>query len=124
MRAPATLTAVTMLLAALAWACSSTSGGAVLACPNDLPQACPTPPPSYQGKVLGIISAKCQTCHGVGGIEQSYRDLSTYDDIQASTSSMLDQVYQCQMPPPDAGQLSSDERAALLAWLVCGAPNN
>jgi hypothetical protein len=37
---------------------------------------------------------------------------------------VLTEVYACQMPPVDADPLSATERQALLAWLVCGAPNN
>ena len=38
---------------------------------------------------------------------------------------MLGQLVGCVMPPPDAGGLLSEsDRIALLAWLVCGAPNN
>ena len=37
---------------------------------------------------------------------------------------MLNQVYACNMPPDDAGQPTPEERAILLGWFVCKAPNN
>jgi hypothetical protein len=37
---------------------------------------------------------------------------------------MLGRVSRCIMPPICAAQPTSDERAKLLMWLVCGAPNN
>jgi len=37
---------------------------------------------------------------------------------------VLTQVYSCRMPQPGAAPLTEAERAALLGWLVCGAPND
>jgi len=71
-----------------------------------------------------IIDARCNACHGVGGIEQSVFDFSTYTGVHKSFGSILGQVNACLMPPPDAGALLPAERQTLLAWLVCAAPNN
>ena len=93
-------------------------------CPLDLPKACPTPPPSFQSSVFPTIQARCWACHGDGGFETAKHDLGTYDLVFAQRRSVLTQVYGCLMPPADASALTSEERAALLGWLVCGAPNN
>ncbi len=105
---------------------SSSSGAAdaAPACPSDLPSACPATVPSYKEEVQGVIVSRCWGCHADGGVAQRGNDLSTYDDIFKQRSAVLNQVYACQMPPSDAGALSPAERAALLAWLVCKAPNN
>ncbi len=92
------------------------------ACPNDLPADCPSPAPTYTDDVAAIIEARCWECHGPGGAEQARHDFSTYDSVYAQRGSMLTQVYSCRMPPAEAAPLASDERAALLSWLVCGAP--
>jgi hypothetical protein len=36
----------------------------------------------------------------------------------------LNQVYACTMPPATAAKPTTQEREALLEWLVCGAPQN
>jgi len=121
------------LLAAAAWTAlecspatsSTTDGGAdAAACPQDLPASCPARVPSYQTDVEGIIASKCNGCHTDGGVGSSKFDFSTYASVYADRSSMLNQIYACRMPPPDAGALTPDERALLLAWFVCHAPNN
>ena len=94
------------------------------ACPSDLPAACPSPPPGYDAAVLPLLAHRCWGCHGDGGIEVNQHDLGTYDGVFRQRSAVLNQVYGCLMPPSDAAALTPDERAALLGWLVCGAPNN
>jgi uncharacterized membrane protein len=107
-----------LMIVALA-ACGGSGGS----CPNDLPASCPSSPPSYQGAIAPLISARCLICHSPGGQEQSI-PFTTYQNVFAERSPMLDQVYACNMPPAGAQQLSSQERNLLLTWLVCGAPNN
>ncbi|HEX4459884.1 MAG TPA: hypothetical protein VIA18_18030, partial [Polyangia bacterium] len=41
---------------------------AVSDCPHDLPAACPSPAPSWDGGVEAIIDAKCVPCHQPGGL--------------------------------------------------------
>jgi mono/diheme cytochrome c family protein len=121
--------------AALAWclACPlaaigcSPAGGAADAgtsCPSDLPASCPSDVASYQAKIRVIIEQRCLACHGPGGVADSKHDLATYDRVYAQRSAILNQAYACQMPPSTEPPLSSMERAALLGWLVCQAPNN
>lgn len=90
-------------------------------CPNDLPKECPTPAPSYDADVAPIVAKHCFPCHAPGG-EEEQRPLDTYEHVYARRSSVLTQVYSCSMPPSGQAVPSSAERAVLLAWLVCGAP--
>ena len=110
-----------LLGAALAAGCSSGSdstGG----CPNDLPKSCPSAVPSYAQTIAPVLTAKCVFCHQPGGPSVHY--LQTYSEVYALRGSVLDQVYACKMPQAGYPGLTSDERAALLAWLVCEAPDN
>ena len=103
-------------------------------CPSDLPSSCPMPVPSYTTDIVPIIQGYCYPCHGPGGIEQAQFDYTSYMGVYRSKSSILDQVYSCQMPPLngvdsgiDAGPataLPESTRVTLLSWLVCGAPEN
>ena len=92
-------------------------------CPNDLPSACPSPAPSWDGGVQALIAEKCGACHTAGGLAFD-RPFDDYAHVYQYRGEMLNQVYSCYMPPPDAGQLDSAQRQALLGWFVCGAPNN
>ena len=113
-----------VILACVASACSSSSsnGGDASSCPND-PLTCPTPTPSYADDISGIMDAHCTTCHGPGGTAAE-KPLLTYDDVFRQRGPVLDQVYGCLMPPPDQRPMTPQQRANLLAWLKCGAPNN
>jgi len=110
------------ILCACSHASSSTADDAG-ACPNDLPASCPTPTPSYAGDVSGIFDSHCNTCHGPGG-SAAEKPLLTYDDVFRQRGAVLDQVYHCLMPPADQRPMTPQQRANLLAWLTCGAPNN
>ena len=98
-------------------------GGAPANCPNDLPATCPTPPPSYRNQVAAIISAHCLKCHAPGGQEAS-KDLTTYQNVFTQRQPVLTQVFSCRMPLEGEARPTAEERALLLGWLVCGAPNN
>ncbi|MGZ3454192.1 MAG: hypothetical protein ACXVEF_31595 [Polyangiales bacterium] len=50
--------------------------------------------------------------------------LDGYSAIFARRTTVLTQVYSCKMPQEGEPALSADERAKLLMWLVCKAPNN
>jgi uncharacterized membrane protein len=91
-------------------------------CPHELPSACASAP-SYQAQIAPIVAARCATCHAPGGVEAS-KPLDTYAALHARRGSVLDQVYNCLMPLPGAPPLTTEERAALLGWLVCDAPEN
>ena len=94
-------------------------------CPRDLPPSCPADVPSYKDTVSSIIQGRCFPCHAAGGQGTGGGHLYTsYAAIHADRGSILTQVYACNMPLPDASAPLPEERAALLTWLVCGAPNN
>jgi hypothetical protein len=92
-------------------------------CPSDLPAACPSPAPSWDGGVQALIVDKCVGCHKPGGLAFD-KPFNDYAHVYQYRGVMLDQVYSCYMPPPDAGQLDPSQRQQLLGWFVCGAPNN
>ncbi len=108
-----------LALAMLGAAC----GGTALNCPNDLPAACPTPAPSYRNEVAPIITSRCLKCHAPGGQEAS-KDFTTYANVFAQRQPILTQTYSCRMPPEGEPRPTDPERATLLAWLVCGSPDN
>jgi uncharacterized membrane protein len=97
--------------------CTGTGTGA---CPNDLPASCPSPAPTYAADVAPIVAARCFPCHAPGGA-QSTTLLDTQAHLHSRRSAVLNQVYACTMPRPDAGALTAAERQTLLAYLVCGA---
>ena len=122
MRRRAALAAVVVALLGPSCTGSSGTGGAGGGCPNDLPPACPSNAPGYKATIAPILGVACRSCHEPGGSSLHY--LQTYDEVFALRGPVLDQVYACKMPPSSYPALSPAERADLLAWLVCGAPND
>jgi hypothetical protein len=123
------------LIAVILTACSSESGSGSSSgttdggsepgtCPQDLPSACPSPPPSFKSQVDDVFQRKCGACHTGTGVEAASYNFATYSSIAALRSPILNQVYACRMPPADAPKLTAEERALLLGWLVCKAPDN
>ena len=107
-------------LAALLPACDGASSG----CANDLPAACPAPVPSFTTQVQPLLQARCGGCHVEGGVAPDRR-FDSWDLVHQQRTSILSQVYACWMPPlPGAEPRSPAERALLLGWLVCGAPDS
>ncbi|MFO0659591.1 MAG: hypothetical protein U0165_07150 [Polyangiaceae bacterium] len=90
-------------------------------CPNDLPDSCPSTPPTWDTGVSDVVKSKCASCHTQGG-EAAFKPFDTHDEILASRSAALNQVYACKMPPADGASLTEEERATLLQWFVCGSP--
>jgi len=95
-------------------------GGTATTCPNDLPQSCVSPAPTY-ADVAPAIDRGCMPCHGPNGVAAS-RPLVTYDDVFRIRTTVLSLVYGCVMPPADAPPLTANDRRLLLSWLVCHAP--
>ena len=122
--AATTITTITLVLQGIV-ACSHSSPDPTPAstCPQDLPATCPSPPPSYKNDVADILDARCNRCHGSGG-SAAEKPLTDYASVYRLRSGVLNQTYSCNMPPKDEKQLTTEQRAALLQWLVCGAPNN
>lgn len=94
-------------------------------CPNDLPSdtECGTAIPSYQDDVASVVSVRCSNCHGPGGVEASL-PLATHAQLFDQRRTVLNQIFTCLMPPPCAADLTSDERATILKWMVCGSLDN
>jgi hypothetical protein len=93
-------------------------------CPADEPATCPSPTPSYANQVGPLIDQYCAVgCHTAGGTAPD-RPLDSYQTVFARRSAVLDQTNQCAMPPPGSPAPPEPDRAAILGWLVCGAPNN
>jgi len=107
-------------LVSVLFGCSSPQPSAT--CPNDLPVGC-TDEPSYKTDIATIVSARCLKCHSAGGVEES-KPLDSYANVYSRRTTVLTQIYGCRMPPEGEPALSPDERAKLLMWLVCKAPNN
>jgi hypothetical protein len=118
----------------LTWAAAlCIAAGVVLACssPADPPAACPddqatcpVSPPSWATQVQPIVQKGCFPCHADGGAAGPQFDYSTYAGVHRAYTEMIVQLSACNMPPADAAPLSGDDRATLLAWLGCRAPNN
>jgi hypothetical protein len=87
-------------------------------------QVCAPPIPSFANDLTPLFDAKCNTCHD--GMPGSPWPLTNYDDVSAWAVTVLSDIVACTMPPADAGapELTEAERATLIDWLVCGAPNN
>jgi hypothetical protein len=108
-------------------------GGAILACGNDSAMgshaggcsvARPPGCPNWTKDVWPIIEARCNGCHGEGGIEQPKFDYTTYRGVFNARGEILFRVGQCTMPLADAAQPTPGERGTLLAWVECDAPND
>jgi uncharacterized membrane protein len=103
------------------WLLGACSSPAPASCPNDYPMSCPDAAPSFAGQVGALIQTHCAVCHGPG---QQVPTLQTYGEIKAAAPRMFTQIHACLMPPATRAPLTSDERQAILEWLVCSAPNN
>ena len=121
------------LLAAAALACSSSppatgpgatadAGGGQGACPVGNGCANGAAAPSYQGSVQPVMQQYCLPCHSPGG--SGPLDETSYANVYADRSPILDAVSGCVMPPSTAPQPSAAQRVLLIDWLECGAPNN
>ena len=84
---------------------------------------CNTAAPSYATEIAPLVAARCLDCHFAGNHNSSVV-LETQSELNGQRGLVETQVYRCQMPPSDGGAMSDSDRALLLKWLVCGAPNN
>ncbi|HVR60906.1 MAG TPA: hypothetical protein VMU50_03355, partial [Polyangia bacterium] len=98
-------------------------GGPTVNCPQDLPAACPTTPPSFASDVKPIYDSVCTSCHAPGG-QMGSVPLTTYAQIFGRRTTELTQIYDCVMPPVNGPPLSDAQRTTLMTWFVCDAPNN
>lgn len=92
-------------------------------CTPDVPDACPMPKPGYVADVVPILETKCNGCHD--GHDGGPWPLTNHADVEHWTAAILSTLKGCTMPPPTSPMpLTEAERSTLIAWLVCGAPNN
>jgi hypothetical protein len=102
---------------------ASAGAGGGGACPNDLPgrDACGDGVPSYRLDVAPVIDERCNVCHYAGN-NQSTVVLTDHAAVYGQRRTVQSRIYACAMPPDPAPPLTPAERATLLEWLVCGAP--
>ena len=117
-----------LLVAVACTACSTNSGGQDAApnCTYIDATACNMPTPSFANDIAPILNKACnETCHapGVGPWP-----LADWQDVSDWASIIDNDIQHCSMPPADAGvgnaPLTDAQRAQILNWIVCGAPNN
>jgi uncharacterized membrane protein len=102
-------------------------------CVNEAPTACHDAAPSYAANVVPIVQAHCYECHADAGIDLSGSgiDLGSYEGIWHERGAVLTQLSECAMPPAMAADgmappvpTTAVERATILGWVACGAPDN
>ena len=103
--------------------CSSDAGkDQMTACDFVMPTSCPKEKPSFKHDVFPVLDAKCNTCHKVNS---KHWPFDNYEDVSHWSSQIESDLATCAMPPEDAGEtLSAKERETIIAWTLCGSPNN
>jgi hypothetical protein len=124
LRSPSWLGFAAAIASGVVIACSGgSSGGTTAPVSCTISQSCPASgAPSYATDIVPILQQACIGCHSAAGT--AGYDETSYADVYAQRSPMLDQVSGCLMPPANGPQLSAAQRIALTAWLECGAPDN
>lgn len=111
---------VALILAAAG--CASSAEPAGEACPPVQPTSACEAGPTYAGDVAAVFAAACVSCHQAGGTAERY-DLTSAAGIRRKGSTVLTQVQNCEMPPPEAERaLEPAERTLILQWFACGMP--
>jgi len=121
------LVVVALLVSLVAAGCGGGDAAAPLtpACPNDTPAACPASTPSFARDVAPLLQSRCGTaaCHAPTGAEPN-RPVQTWGEVAPQAEDILSQIHTCRMPPAGQPALLAAERQLVLAWVVCGAPDN
>jgi hypothetical protein len=100
---------------------------------DETPDACPDAEPSYMNDVQPILQMHCYECHFDAGIAESRSnvDLGSYEAVYGERGSVFSQLSFCKMPPsvyavglPPPIPPTPTERATVLGWLKCQAPDN
>jgi hypothetical protein len=113
--------------AGLGGACSSSSNAPVQSslygsCTNvDASATCDNPDASTYQVVLPILAQSCLPgCHD--NSPDAAWPLTEFDDVQAWTSFIAQDLLDCTMPPIGSGKLMTrEDRETILNWIVCGA---
>jgi hypothetical protein len=102
----------------------SCGGTPATSCPA-VPSSCPSPVPSYATDVAPIIQQLCVPCHAPMGLEPK-QQYETYAEVKSFEMDILFKLRGCTDPMPPVGSppLSDAQRATLVGWLYCDAPNN
>ena len=76
---------------------------------------------SFETSAQPILARSClPRCHD--GSPDAAWPLTDFDDVQAWTSFIADDLLRCTMPPIGSGYpMSRQDRETILNWIVCGA---
>jgi hypothetical protein len=94
-------------------------------CTAEVPDACPSKPPSYTTDVIPILNAKCASggCHD--GHDGGPWPLTNHEDVDHWRAFIISDLAKCSMPPATSSmRITESEQKTLIDWLVCGAPVN
>jgi hypothetical protein len=126
------------MMVALTSACNTVAAGAdatpegSAGCPFIDASTCEVPVPSYSTDIAPMLDRACNsTCHAPGVGPWPLTDWGNVVDWSAI---IQNDIESCAMPPPcpapcapdaaESGSLTDSDRAMLLDWIACGAPNN
>ena len=110
---------------ALAW-CASGSPSPVPASQSSTAGGCTQPVPSYSEDIVPVLDRDCNnTCHAArAGRGAGPSPLTDWADVVAWSDAIAVNLRTGAMPPSDAGTLANGDKALVLDWLSCGAPDN
>jgi hypothetical protein len=92
-------------------------------------------PPSYASTIAPLIKTRCSPCHFPGGISSQIYDLSTYKGVQNAGTAIINELYDCKMPPVQGlpqysiapgsvPGITVEQASTLVDWIACGTPDN
>jgi uncharacterized membrane protein len=91
-------------------------------------QQCSPDPPTFSGKISGIIQSNCIVCHSAslqsGGVTlETYQQIKTLAD-NGTLAGVITHSSGFSPMPKNAPQLSKCNIDAIIQWIEAGAPNN
>jgi hypothetical protein len=88
------------------------------------PDGAAVSPPSFARDITPIFAARCKSCHALGN-DGGRWPLEKYEHIYDWRLLIRYDLVLCKMPPSNSEvALTPDERAVIIDWLNCGAPDN